>query len=146
MKEKLDGKSEKNSFSKEPKQIKKELNGEREIETTKPSLLKGVIFNSQDKITDNKFTDFINEDYAKLDDETYMYFWNNGKAHQEVEDEIKSKYKIENEEGFATSLNFNGELDVYDIDNNFNKHKRYAKDIEYKAKKLFETNRTNRNK
>ena len=103
------------------------------------------MFKSKDKITENKFTDFIGEDYAKLDDDTYIYFWNNGNMHQDAENKISSKYKIDDTEYFATSLNYAGELDVYDFDK-LNKHKKYSSDIEDKAKKLFEVNRTNRRK
>ena len=73
-----------------------------------------------------------------------MYFWNDGRMHQEIEEDINKKYKIKDVEAFATSTNELGELDVYDIDNNLNKYKKYAQDIEKKAKELFEVYRTNR--
>lgn len=111
----------------------------------KPTLLKGLVFKLKDKITENKFTDFIDEDYAKLDDDTYIYFWNNGNMHQDTENKIASKYKIDNAEYFATSLNYAGELDVYDFDR-LRAYKKYSSEIEDKAKKLFEVNRTNRRK
>lgn len=106
----------------------------------KPKIVKGIIFKSNDDIKANKFTDFMDKGFSKLDDGVYLYHWTSGKPHQEVEKEIGDKYEISEPEAFATS-SIGNKLDTYDF-NRLEKYSKYKNEFIDKGKKLFEVRDT----
>lgn len=125
-----------------PDAIKEKLNGNRPLDD-KPEILKGYIFNSKHKITENSFTDFIGPDFAKLSEDTYMYFWSDSRPHDEIAMMLDSGFNATNKESFRTSVDYRGELDMYDIDA-LKIYKQFIPEIEEKAKNIFGVHRINR--
>lgn len=96
------------------------------------SLIKGIIFKNSKPLSVSRFSDFIGEGTAKLDNDVYVHFWHSGKAHEEVE---RSFPDAKNVEYFATSYSF-GALDTYDFDR-LVKYGRFKGDLIRAATKYF---------
>lgn len=82
-------------------------------------LIKGILFTTDKKLAVPKFTDLTGSGLCKLDDNKYIAFWDNGAMHQTIEHNIENNYgiKLGDVKHFATSLDENMKLDMYDLNN-----------------------------